>query len=515
LKLPTWHLRDAMKTKSTPKSAASIYRNQNALLRALFERASDPRKVLCVALDYAKRKHVALCCDGNGDILRQPFAVENTVEGIDFLCDQISATARRRKIPKCDIFLGGEDEPSYVANFTQALRARQYLVLRVSAAEAAESRENLIASTDLLDLLGIAKTLLSRRARATGPAFSNGAESKKAPIADIYFEIRELTRSRRTLVRQQTAASNRIHAIVDQLFPGFLEHAKSGLTPFCQASMALMKDRFSAIEIARRRPRTLAAFLARHGVRAPDEIAAKLNALASGALLPAPHRLAALQRTLAATVDLRECLTRNANELRQQAAILLASTPYAMLTSISGIGFTLATGMAGELGNPIRLSPVDSLCAFAGIVPHTFQSGGPDQPASQGHTPARCNHILKDWTVQSAQKIHLYGPPELKERISRWNASGQHGIFAGARHYLRLLRSLVINRVPYMEPQGRSSMASSQQRADAALKAWLILLNKWRTIPGGLELISRESTPLGFWRRLVMESRDIILPLKP
>ena len=65
-----------MKTKTpSQQPTASIYRNQNAMLRALFERASDPRKVLCVALDYAKRKHVALCCDGNGDILRQPFAV--------------------------------------------------------------------------------------------------------------------------------------------------------------------------------------------------------------------------------------------------------------------------------------------------------------------------------------------------------------------------------------------------------------------------------------------------------
>ena len=415
-----------MKTKpSSQQPAASIYRNQNALLRALFERASDPRKVLCVALDYAKRKHVALCCDGNGDILRKPFAVDNTVEGVAFLSEQISATARRRKIPKCDIFLGGEDEPSYVANFTQALRARQYLVLRVNAAEAAENRENQIASTDLLDLLGIAKTLLSRRARATGPVVSAGAKGKNA-AEDIYFEIREITRSRRNLVRQQTAASNRIHASVDQLFPGFLDHAKSGLTAFCEASMALMKERFSATEIARRRPRTLAAFLARHGVRAPDEIAAKLIALASGALPPAPHRLAALQGSLAATVDLRECLARNANDLRQHAAILLASTPYSMLTSIPGIGFTLAAGMAGELGAPIRLSPVDSLCAYAGIVPHTFQSGGPDQPACQGHPPARCNHILKDWTVQSAQKIHLYGPPELKDRITRWNALAGH-----------------------------------------------------------------------------------------
>jgi hypothetical protein len=317
------------------------------------------------------------------------------------------------------------------------------------------------------------------------------------------------------LVRQQTAASNRIHALVDQLFPGFLELSKSGLTPFCAASMALMKERFSAPEIARRRPRTLCAFLARHHVRDPEEVAAQLIALASRALPPAAHRLAALQSTLAATVDLRECLLRNADQLRQQAAILLAGTPYSVLTSIRGIGFTLAAGMAAELGDPSRLSPVDSLCAFAGIVPRTLQSGGPDQPASQGHTPARCNHILKDWTVQSAQKIHLFGPPELKDRISRWNANGQHGIFAGARRYLRLLRSLVLNQTPYLDPAGRSSAASDQERADAALHTWLILIRKWRTIPDGIALIAEESTPLGFWRRVVMESRSVHLPLHP
>lgn len=500
-----------MKTKNSTQSTGSIYRNQNALLRTLFERAADPRKVLCVALDYAKHKHVALCCDGNGEILKAPFAVDNTTEGVAFLIDQISVTARRCKIPKCNIFLGGEDEASYVANFTAALRGHHYLVLRVNAAEAKENRENQIASTDLLDLLGIAKTLLSRRARSTGPV---GSKEIKSP-QDIYFQIREITRCRRGLVRQQTSASNRIHAIVDQLFPGFLEPSKSGLTPFCEASIALMTERFSAPEIARRRPRTLASFLARHGVRQPDEIAAKLIALASSALPPAPNRLTALQRTLSATVDLRQCLTRNANELRCQAAALLASTPYSMLTSIPGIGFTLASGMAAELGDPSRLSKVDSLCAFAGIVPRTFQSGGPDSPAAQGHSPARCNHILKDWTVQSAQKIHLYGPPELKDRITRWNANGQHGIFAAARRYLRLLRSLVLNQTPYLDPLGRSSAASHQDRADAALRAWLILLRKWRTIPEGIAMITDEATPLGFWRRVVMESRNIILPLKP
>ena len=60
----------------------------------------DARKVLCVALDYAKRKHVALICDGHGDVLKASFPVENNAAGIAHLIKEVTATARRRKIPK-------------------------------------------------------------------------------------------------------------------------------------------------------------------------------------------------------------------------------------------------------------------------------------------------------------------------------------------------------------------------------------------------------------------------------
>ena len=484
----------------------SVYRNQNALVRAVFERAGDARKVLCVALDYAKRKHVALICDGHGDVLKAAFPVENNAAGIAHLIKEISATARRRKIPKDQIYLGGEDEATYVVNFTEALRAKGYLVVRVNAYEAKENRENLLASTDTLDLLGIAKTLLSRRARLTGDTASSSS---------AYHHLREISRCRRTLVRQQTAASNRIHALVDQLFPGFLNASKSALTPFTDASLELMKQRFSAPEIARRKVTSLANLLRRHRVQLPDETAAQLILLAREALPPAAHRVATLQRTLSATVDLYECLQRNASELRVDAALTLATTPYVMLTSIPGIGFVLAAGLAGELGDPKHLGKLDSLCAYAGIVPRTLQSGGPDSPAVQGHASPRCNRILKDWTVQSAQKIHLYGPPELKDRITRWNSNGQHGIFAAARHHLRLVRTLVKNEIPYLAPEGRSRQATPEQIASAAHATWAVLQRKWRTVSGGLDLILDEAHPLGFWRKVMLELHHIDLPERP
>ena len=103
-----------------------------------------------------------------------------------------------------------------------------------------------------------------------------------------------LCHGRRTLVRQQTAASNRIHALADQLFPSFLNGSKSALTPFTDASLELMKERFSAPEIARRKPASLANLLRRHRVHQPDETAAQIIQLAREALPPAAHRVTTL-----------------------------------------------------------------------------------------------------------------------------------------------------------------------------------------------------------------------------
>ena len=491
--------------KNNSKSnLTSVYQNQSHRLRAIFDGAASPKKILCVALDFAKTKHVALICDGKGDILKKAFPVINSNEGVDFLCNEIDATARRRKIPKKHIFLGGEDEASYVENFTSTLSKRGYLVVRVNAGEAKRNRENSLASTDNLDLLGIAKTMLSRRVRVARDPLES--EPK------IYREIRDLTRMRRKLIREQTATSNRIHAHVDRLFPSFLDASKSGITAFGPASLSLMKERFSAPQMARRKPASLTQMLRKLRVHYPEDAAGKLIKLAEAAISPDPARINAQQRTLAASVELYESYERTALELRAEAASLLASTPYAFLTSLPGIGFVLAAGIAGELGDPKKLSSLDSLCAYSGIVPATYQSGGPDSPATRTYTSPRCNHFLKDWTIQSSQKLRQYGPPEWKERYARWEVNGQHGLFAGARRYLRLMRTIVRRQIPYETPISRARNATQEQRAESAEQTWEILIKKWRTIPNWEEAVFGEDKPLGFWRRTAMEIHKAHLP---
>jgi Holliday junction resolvase-like predicted endonuclease len=39
-----------------------------------------------------------------------------------------------------------------------------------------------------------------------------------------------------------------------------------------------------------------------------------------------------------------------------------------------------------------------------------------------------------------------------------------------------------------------------------------VLQRKWRTISGGIDLITDQSHPVGFWRRVIKETHGIDLP---
>lgn len=487
---------------------SSVYKNQSQQLRVIFEEATSHRNVLCVPIDYAKSKHVALVCDGHGNVLKQPFPVHNSTEGIAFLLDQVDATARRRKIPKKHIFFGGEDLPCYAENFVFQLQRKGFLVMRVNAKLAKENRESYLASTDNLALLGIAKTLLSRRARVVADPEESDPK--------IYRSICDLSRSRTKWVRNSTAIANQIHTRVDRLFPGFLDSSKSGITSFGPASLELMKgSRFSSTQFARRKPDTLIKSLKGLHVQHPEETVGKMIALAKTALPPDPRYIDSQQQTLKAAVELYQCSQRVAQELKIECATHLAATPYAFLTTIPGIGLNIAGGCAGELGNPLQLESVDRLCGYSGIVPGIYQTGGPDSPPIIGKTRRRCNRTLKYWVVMASAKMGQWGNREWKARRAKWEAGGQHALFAGGRRYLRLLRNLTTNQTAYQSAQARQHNAPKEVRAQDAEETWERLLAKWSVIPNYQEIVFSSERPLGFWRKVMMELVDANLPLPP
>ncbi len=100
----------------------NVFQNQSQEILSLFEMAEDRTKVMCVPIDYAKKNHMAMFCNGNGRIIRKPFSVKNTQKGKNYLLDQVTKSCRHHGIKLKHVFFGGEDCGSYTDNFIAALR---------------------------------------------------------------------------------------------------------------------------------------------------------------------------------------------------------------------------------------------------------------------------------------------------------------------------------------------------------------------------------------------------------
>jgi transposase len=479
---------------------ASIYANCNPQLIKLFETAGHPAKVLCVALDFAKTQHTALICNGRGDILKSAFALDNRRAGAEQLLGQVRHCAKQRKIDAQHVFFGGEECPSYAENFLRRLRQEKYLVMRVNAWEAKQQRSNLQASSDSLDLLGIAKCLLNRRAELV------------VDLPAAYANLRIATGDRDALVRTATATSNRIHSYVDRLFPGFLDTGQSGLTPLCQASLDLMLEGFSPKQVSRRPRRALAQWLGRRGVEDPQAVAGRLKDLAKEVLAPAPEQTVMLQRSLAELVKLYSGLEASIRMLDRELAYWLARTPGALLTSIGGIGVTLASGWMAQLGPPTQWRAVRRICSYAGVVPKTKQTGGPNQEPLTGHVQQRCNKRLKNVVLQAVEKVRQFGPEELRRAAQELEARGAHTQYGLAKRLVRLCKYLATTGTIY-----RPKLLMASDTAPAVLTAdyqaaWDKLLLKWKS-KADLKDVFAPEHPLGQWRAMAQELYPLELRL--
>jgi transposase len=478
----------------------NIYQNQSQQLLHLFEEAGSGEKVMCVPMDYAKNDHLVMFCNGHGDILRKPFSVKNTPEGIAYIDEQVTRCCRRRSIRKKHVFLGGEDANSFAKNFVSALRSKGYVVANVNAHDAKKQRVNLQASTDRIDLMGIATMLLNCRANCC-PAQSG-----------IYRNLRTLVRHRRRLVQMLTEVKNRVHGIVDELFPGFLNEKNTGIIPFTQTSLYLMQDRFSPKQIRRRRRQKLIEILKRLGTSKAEYTAAKLQQYAAKVLHVPVEYVDTMQLSLAQHVKHIRCLKQSVAQMDKEIALNLAQTQGAFLTSVRGIGLVLAAGVTAEIGDLNEQKPLNNLTSYAGIVPRVKQTGGSNGKTYMGPVAKRCNRILKDYVVKSAYHLGLHGPPDLMADYKRRDASGQHADFGIGRRYLRMAISLMRTSQVYLPPNLRKADSTPQQRAGYYLTSWPYLRQKWEKV-GALEAAFVNNRPLGLWRQIVQELYDIKLKL--
>lgn len=495
----------------------TIY-TSNPRLDAIFNAARDRKRILIVAIDYAKSSHTVLFANGLGDQIRAPFDVHNNREGCSFLSEAIKRTLSKRKINPSHVIIAGEGNPSFARLFlAKLLKGTKHELFQVHALDAKERRPSNLASTDKSDLVGIAQCILERRARSlrplhTTPNYRNiphTSANQKPFLLQSYEQLfsdtaplRELTRARHRLVQLQTKASNTIHALVEQLFPGFLEK-KSPICAFTKASLKLLESSFfSAEQIARRKPETLLQYLAGCQTRDLKNSIAQLIERARQAHPSDPSLRTVMQRLLKVQVALHRAYQEQLTHLDKDIEKLFIHSPASLLLSIGGIGITLAAGIYAELGAGLVLHPSKQLCAYAGVVPRSKQSGGPDKEAHQGKTPVGCNRILKNYLVQAANKVGHYGPQDLKETYHNLKANGQHADFGIARRLLRSFRHMMIYQTIYIPAQYRHpTQETAGIIAEHYREQWAKIATKWQSRNHFIEACQPEN-PLGLWAQL-------------
>lgn len=476
----------------------SIFHRSNPAIEKIFVQAGKPAKVMCIPIDYAKRQHTALVCNGEGVQLRGPFHIHNNPEGIAFLEKVIAGLCRKHSIRKANVFFGGEDCSAIAFNFIHALLQKGYPGIGLNARDAAAERENQVASTDKLDLLGIASLLIKKKRGRT-----LSAEYGDARV------LRELTHHRNALVKARTASAYRLHHLVNQLLPGFLDEKQSGLTPFSKPCLWVMSQKFSPKQILNRKGDIMAEKLRLFMVRNPQDKVARIKALAAAALPPPAALCATLQVNLGHEVSVYEHLGSCIHDVEKTIAQHLAPTPGAMLTTVPGIGITLAADLYAEIGDPSRDRCLKQLSSYAGLVARLKQTGGPDKEARTRGRSRRACVPLKRCVMDIALKVGQFGHDELKADYLRRESQGQDSRLTMGRRMLRICSHL-IRKNDFFIPQSLLHNSTTEARRDYYARAWDKVLIKWRDRSAIKQALS-EGAPLEQWRQSLNELFELNL----
>ncbi len=476
----------------------SIFQKSNPAIEKVFKNAGSPQKVMCLPIDYAKRQHTALVCNGKGEELRGPFNIHNTPAGVDFVEGIIHGLCKKHSIRKENVFFGGEDCSAIAFNFIHALLEKGYVGIGLNARDAAKERENQVASTDKLDLLGIASCLINKK---WGRTLS--IEYSDARV------LRELTHHRRALVKARTASAYRIHHLVDQLLPGFLDEKQSGLTPFSKPSLWVMSQRFSPKQILARKNGVLAEKLRLFMVRNPKQKVTMLKDLACSVLPPPAALCSTLQVNMSHEVSVYEHLGGCIHDVNRAIAQHLAPTPGAMLTTVPGIGITSAAELYAEIGDPNRQRCIKRMSSYAGLVARLKQTGGPDKEARTQGRGRRACVPLKRTIMGIGLRMGQYGHDELKMDYQRRVNEGQDPRLTMGRRMLRICMHLIKN-LDFFVPPSLMHGASREALRDYYTRSWDKVLIKWRD-RSAIKQALADDAPLEQWRRMLNELYDLDL----
>lgn len=398
----------------------------------------DP--VIYVAIDVAKYYHKAMIFDLNKNVLEPAFTFDLSREGFSLLREKIAKQANRYRTKS--VVIGMEATGHYHETLAEHLRAAGFKVLLFNPYATFKTRILDIdyVKTDEIDLKAIGQAML----------LGKGREMKEE--ADVYKELKILTRFRRAKNQARAILKNQMLRDLDRIWPGLLKECrgKTGLfTNLWESKIAraLLKLNILPQQVATMPAAELLTLLKSQSVKGIGTHWANKIIKHAASVLPCNGKEAEIhQQVTQSNLKLLESLDDLIDELDRRAAILLHETPGVYLLSIQGISTIRVAEFIAEIGNPYKYRQPQEWVKLSGLNASRYQSGTADRKVNPitkvGNSYLRCTLFTVARDISRWEPLFI----ELKNRLCAKGKHIQVAYGAVANKFLRVAFSMMIRK---------------------------------------------------------------------
>jgi len=356
-----------------------------------------------VGIDIGKRFHEATIVDQKGSIIGKSLRFANSITGFNQLMETVRRTADN------DVVFGMEATGHYWLALYTHLRNKGFTIHVINAIQSDALRAMYIRQQkhDSRDSFIIAEVI----------RFGRFCETTVSP-PDLHA-MRELCRHRFYIVDSVSGIKRKVIALLDQIFP---EYENLFTDTFGKTSLELLSEYTTPEEILNVDTEKLAETInavsrGRFGMEKASEI--QDVARNSFGILLATDTIALLIRQYIEQIRFVE---KQIDALDAEIARLLSAFE-TQLTTITGIGSTLAAVILSEIGGDVkRFSSAAKLAAFAGVDPTMKQSG--DFTGSRNRMSKRGSPYLRR-ALWLAATVASFKDPAISAFYQRKRAEGK------------------------------------------------------------------------------------------
>jgi transposase len=385
-----------------------------------------------LGIDVAKRKHTAMILNEQGQVIRRAFSFSNDRSGFGQLMAEIHALRQA-------VIIALEATGHYWLALYEHLTRRDHTVLVLNPLQIAAYRRT-----------GIRKRKTDRHDAYWIADFVRIGGGQPCHVSrQVILQIRELARFRFRLIQQIGDCKRKVISVLDRVFP---EYETLFSNVFIRTSRRLLQEAVTAEEFAAFSLHELHSLLSsssrgRFGLSKAQQILDTAAQSVGVSFLADAARL-----ELHCLLNQIEFLERQVADVDAALDTLLQQTEQ-HLTTIPGIGSTLAAALLGEIGDINRFPSLEKLVAYAGIDPTVYQTG--QFEAQETHMSKRGSPYLRHALWLAAAVARQYDP-QLKAYYQLRRAEGKpHGVIMGAicRKLLARVYTVLAENRPYVVDQ--------------------------------------------------------------